>query len=382
MRRLLSSILFGLILGYSPFSGQAIYAQETDEQSERGSWPEPIFQDPELAERRELLLSHGVNPQPEEMIYFLNEGFSEKQLLGELPETPVLKSEIVNACIEELGVTGSVAAVPVLTQLVQKEFPPGVDRIVRMDFESVPIDEKKDAITFMKRALCLNSITALGYIGESAPIPVVLEAIRSETGTIFTTKGGISLGLMGSNEGIGPLVLLASEIESPSAVAAFDALYILTGQNYGVTQNTSLARRQLLLSQLKDWYEKEGAEAPVYRAEVLRRMKAPRITPQPDSSTLRGLLRMSRDVSSFEKRYAATEKLKGVAAERFDDLKSICLDEMEDLDIRRAAMLYLSGANPKKARRVLDRLEDDQNQSIAQYSISLQKDVREALEAN
>src|SRR5690606_14813019 len=89
--------------------------------------------------------------------------------------------------------------------------------------------------------------------------------------TAFITKGAVALGLMGSNDGLAPLVLLAREAESADSVAAFDSIFILTGRNYGYSVNTSIARRRQLIAELNQWFETEGHNFRVYPEEVERR---------------------------------------------------------------------------------------------------------------
>ena len=329
--------------------------------------------------RRQMLLSHGVNPLPADLLSFLQNGFNLTSLPKGLPDRPLMKSEIINAAIMELGITGVEESVPVLTQIAREQLPSACQRIVERDFEQVPIDQKDAQVALMKQVLSLNAITALGYIGDASAAQAILEQMRTQTATSFVTKGAIALGLMGNAEGLPSVVLLASDSTSDDSIAAFDTIYILTGRNYGYSVKTPLAKRRQLVAQMKEWFEKEGSSISVYRPDVLRRMNnPPKPFVDPADTSIRGLLRNSVDVTNYDARYYAREKLTRQAKDNFDELKSIVQDVNEELDVRRAAMQWLAIANPKKAKSVIRSQQDDENKTIAELARSLERDIDQA----
>lgn len=348
--------------------------------AQRMELPEPVIDDPGLAERRELLISHGIMPVPEEMIRFLRQGFDEEGIPAGLPTEPRLKIQVVNETIAELGISGAEVAVPILIEIMERNPPPAVERILARDFEPIPIQRRKNQIDLARRMLSLNAVTALGLIGDEEAAGPVLETMRTESATGFTTKGAIALGQMGRNDGLASLVLLASQVDNPDSVAAFQAIYVLTGRNYDYGENTSLARRRQIVDDLRTWFENEGSELPVYRAEVLRRAANPPPPEIVDPQSLRGLLRQSRDVTDFDKRYAVREKLQQIAPARLDDLEKIARDPYEDLDIRRAAMVWLAATDPEEAKSIIKKLEDDENPVIARLAETMRDDIEDAIE--
>lgn len=370
--------VYTLLLALAPLLLHAAQKPSTTDGS--GPWPATVMEDPDAGNRRQVLLSHGVNPYAADLIAFLNDGFRVDDLPKGLPKDPTMKTQVLNAAIVELGLTGAEEAVPILTRIARRDLPTGARAIVRRDFESLPVDTIDTQVKTVERALSLNAITALGFIGNRDAAPVILEMMRTEPATAFVTKGAISLGQMGMNDGIPAVVLLASDPASDDSVAAFETVYILTGRNYGYSIYTPMARRRELIAQLKQWLEQGGASEPIGRLDVMRRMQNPPRSEAPlDTASLRGLLRASVDIGDYDKRYAARETLTASAPQRFDELKLIVQDTREDLDIRRAAMQWLSISNPKKAKSIIDRQRKDENEVIAAFAVSLEKDIEDAI---
>lgn len=348
--------------------------------AQRPQWGTPVIDDPGGRDRRELLLSHGVNPDAASLVRFLREGFPPASV-NRLPQAPLLKSMVVDAAIAELGITAQESAVPVLIEIAERRLPPGIERIVRRDFEQSPIEIIDSEMQTMRRVLSLNAVVALGLIGDASASATILELMRTETGTAFITKGAVALGMMGSNEGLPSLVLLASRVESPDSPVAFRTIFTLTGRNYSVSENTSRARHRERAAQLLAWFEAGGKDHPVYRLDVMRRMNSAPTDEPLDPASLRGALRASRDITNYDRRWAARNTLREIAPYRFEELDVIARDPLEDLDIRRAAMNWLSATDPRKARRTIRRLATDENPIIAETAEVLDREIREALAA-
>lgn len=338
-------------------------------------WPRPIVDDPNLDDRRELLLRHGISPEGRDLLRFLREGFRESALPNGLPRNPPLKSTVVNAAIVELGVTGHRSAVPLLIEIADKKIPSGAERIINRDFEGIPLGEIDRQVERMHQFLSLNAIVALGLIGEPDAEEVITKRMTREGTPAFITRGALALGQMGSKKGISHLVSLAKDVESPDSVEAFRNIFILTGRNYGVTTNTSLARRREMVKQLGEWYSDNIDSLTIHRADVMRRLSNPPPELPAELGSLRGLLRKSRDLSDFDGRIAANRQLGRTASNSFDELRSITEDEMEDLDIRRAAMQWLASADPRRARSIIRRQTRDENETIAESARYLLEDI-------
>lgn len=372
MKARLCSILLLVLL----FAGGLI--QEVHAQSDR--WPRPIVSDPTQDVRRELLLSHGINPEPGSLIHFLRNGFDLKSLPRGLPQLPQLKSEIVNAAIVELGITAAESAVPLLIEIAEQHPPKGVATIIARDFEDSPIEMVDQEVLTMTRLLSLNAVMALGLIGDERAAPTILHLIRTEPGSAFITNGAEALALMGHNDGLGALVLLAASNDANESAAAFRSIFIVTGRNYGLTENSSIAKRRQLLEQLRSWFEERGHKEPIFRSEVLRRQEVPVLPDSIDPRSLRGLLRGSSDLTNYDRRYEARQELFGLAPQRFDELEKIATDPLEDLDIRRAAMRWMTVSNARAARSIIRRLRKDENPSIGDMAGVIEQDIPRYLE--
>jgi len=319
-----------------------------------------------------------VNTEAASLVFFLENGFPDNLANG-LPPKPLMKSEIVDAAIRELGGRAAPEGVPILQRIVRRDLPQSIERIIRRDFEAVPIEMLDEYLLRMRRVLSLNAIVALGEIGDPESAATILGVMRSETSTGFTTKGAIALGQMGRNDGIPAVAILASDPESGDSVAAFDALFHLTGRNYGYTDFTALGRRGEIVALMKQWLETEGKDFPVNRMDVKRRLASgvPLLPVDPES--LRGLLRASADAASYDNRWTAREQLRATSKGSFDELKAIVEDTREDLDIRRAAMSWLAAADPKEAISILRRQEKDRNPQISAFALSLKADIKDAI---
>lgn len=324
-----------------------------------------VIDDPTRPARHEALIAHGISPEPAELIGFLRDGFPE--LPRGLPETPDLKSELVLAAVAELGVIGAESAVPLLIEMVDESYPDGVEIIVRRDFESFPIDVAESYVLRMLRLVSDNAITSLGLIGDERSRDTLLNALESNNDN-RRINAAIALGQIGDGSGLPVLLEIVREFESPVAIEAFRAIYVITGRNYGFHNQTSLQKRQNLVEQYEQWLSENGDDPPVFRTETLRRSQDARVTRPPalDPNSLRGMLRNTYNVNDFDSRFYARRAMRNSARANFTELESIVRDEMEDIDIRRAAINWLAIANPKEARSVIRRQTNDENPLIAE----------------
>jgi hypothetical protein len=350
-------------------------------------WPSAVVADPGQASRREMLVSHGIRPLPEDLIRFLREGFPAPApgQQPNLPREPRRKIDVVDAAIQEMGLTAERSAVPVLLEIAARTGPGGVSSVLRRDVEDLPIEAADTQVALARRVLSLNAVVALGLIGDTSAEPAILNLMRTETGSAFVTRGAEALGLMGSSAGMASLVMLASQPDNEDSVAAFRSVFVLTGRNYGYTTNTPLARRRELISELRIWSETPEAAVPPQRADVLRRLDTPPLATPVDPTSLRGLLRASVTLGAntreeFDTRFEARRTLDRITRERYDELRAIAEDTREELDIRRAAIRWLAVANPRKARSIVRAQKKDENPSIAEVARVVEQDIPDYIE--
>ena len=362
-------------LAFGPAAATAQQNRQEDERRQRV----PTAVEATKQQRLEILMRHGVGEDTGSMVRFLERGFPREATPGGLPRHPLLKSEVISMAMMTLGDRRGQEAVPVLERIAKRDNPAGVRAIIDQDFEQVPMEGRAEQVALMERALSLNAIAALGHIGDERAAPTVLEVMRKESGTAFTTRGAMALGRMGRSDGLPAVVLLASDYESNDSAEAFRTIYYLTGRNYGYNEFTAMARRRVLVQQLNEWFEKEGKDVEVRRTDVQRRSQAPPRREAIDPTSLRGALRESMNMRSFDARYEARVVLERIAEDRFDDLRAIVEDPYEDLDIRRAAMTWLGAVDARRARSIIRRQRNDENETIAEFARSMERDLDEAI---
>jgi HEAT repeat protein len=330
-------------------------------------------------ERHAALISHGVNTTPGALLHFVQNGFSDAALARGLPREPRVKTEVMNYAIQELGYQQVIAAVPLLTSLLDGDGTPGMQRVLQFDAEPLPIagvmEYRAELFTFLR----FNAMVALGLIGEPEGIPAVRALIERENRAGFLAEGAIALALMGDAGTLDRLARRAAETTGEEQEVCFGAIFLLTGRNYGVTEETSVARRKQHVADLRAWMQTPEARAEIARRDVLRRRATGAQIPEVPVNTLRGALRATRQFDDYERRYAARQRLRTIAPASTDELRALCLDPLEDNDIRVAAMDWYAASSPEEARRTIRRLRDDENPPVRQRAHLLLEEINRAL---
>lgn len=332
------------------------------------------------AERHEILLAHGIDTTPTAMMAFLREGFSADIESRGLPQAPRNKTDVVNRTVEELGFQRVSEAVPMLTAIVDNEFPTGAAAVIRRDVENLPLNDADAREVDFRTLVRLNAIVALGLIGDPSAAGAVSRAMQRETGAGFVTEGAIALGLMDDPAGLPALVTLAKSAPAEYLEGIYGAVFILTGRNYGVTSQTAPARQRTVQAELAAWSQANTATLPLGRGEILRRRAVGYTVPAAPLETLRGALKASRDPRSYDARYAANLRLRTLVPGSVDEVRAIAEDETEDTDVRWAAMEWFAATQPREARKVLGRIADrDEVVALRDRARFLLEDVRKSL---
>ena len=314
---------------------------------------------------RELLMSLGVNPDVTSMLSLLEEGIPAAAVERGLPAVPKYRIEAVSAAIQELGITGDWRATRVLADIATEKLPLGVQRILDRDLESQPIqlyDKSKYAFT---RVLTQNAVVALGLLGDPNGLPALREVLRAEHPAEVRYECAIALGLLGSNEGFLSLGTLAQSKVAVESIAAFDGIYFLTGRNYGVWRETSIARREEAVRELQAWLAMDGRNVQPIRSEVLRRRLEGPPKAMADPGSLRALLRTTRNPVSQAERITARNAIYSRPQGISDEFRLMALDPMEDSDIRCEAARWYTMAEPEKSKAMLRRLRKDPNPMVS-----------------
>ena len=315
------------------------------------------------------------------MIAFLQNGFSQEAIRRSLPAEPVVKSEVANKAIEELGLSQSREAVPILMQIAAGEIPPGVALLLRQDVEMLPVRDADFLVGRYQQALRRNACVALGLIGDPAAADTILATMRQISDPVMVSEGAVALGLLGDSRGLLPLIAAVRDPEDPGLASVFAAIFYLTGRNYDITEVTPVARRREAVDQFREWYEADGRDLQPARSEILRRRERGIEVPPLPVEDLRGALRATRDMDNYDRRYAGRERLRQLGPGAAPQLRQIAVDPLEDLDIRRAAMTYYAGADSAQARKDMKSLaKKDENPIIREHAESLIADIDQALE--
>lgn len=321
--------------------------------------------------RTEMLVSHGVDPEPVPMVAFLKGGFGEEMLLRGLPSLPENKAQVVDAAIKELGVQRDPLAVGVLSQLARGELPRGVETVLSRDLERQPVGMRDQALEACRLVFKSNAVVALGLIGDESALPAIRDALATSSDPQTRIECAVAMALMGSGEGLPALVELAGAEDARVSGAAFDALFYATGRNHGVWRETSEQRRRTAAGELAAWYRGQGIILAVNPADVLRRrMEGPPRPVSPEGS-LRALLRATRNPLDQAARMDARERLAESGAAHREEFRALALDPDEDSDIRAEAARWYSMLEPKASRTVLRKLLKDENEPVANTAKTL-----------
>jgi hypothetical protein len=314
---------------------------------------------------RDLLMACGVNPDVDSMLRLLQEGIppeAEKRGLAGLPK---YKCEAVSAAIQELGVKGDWRATSTLSEIARGQMPLGVQRILDRDLESTAIQLYDTTKAGFIRVLTQNAVVSLGLLGDENGLPALRDVLRGNHPAEVRYECAIAMGMLGSSEGFLTLSSLAQSSAAVESIAAFDGIYFLTGRNYGVWRETSIARREEAVRSLQAWVTSEGRNVKPIRTDILRRRIEGPPAAMPDPGSLRSLLRTTRNPVNQAERIKARNAIYGRPQGVSDEFRQLALDPMEDSDIRCEAARWYAMAQPKKAKDMLHRMRKDPNPSVA-----------------
>ncbi|MDX2175355.1 MAG: HEAT repeat domain-containing protein [Candidatus Sumerlaeia bacterium] len=328
---------------------------------------------PRPPDRRELLTTHGVDPEAEALAAFLEAGFPPGFTV---PPTPELKTQIVLSAIQEAGIGGHRALAPLLQRLAIGEPTPGVRSILERDLERQPIGMHDTVRAGFLRLVVRNATVSLGLLGDPASRPALEQVLAAADEPATRLEAAIALAMTGSGAGLSYVVEAAASDDRPLASAAFQAAYYITARNYGVTSVTSDARLDQHRGQLREWAASDAARGFAPSAPDVRRRRAagPPAPPAPEPDTLRALLRDTRNPFDQQRRIAARNRLIELRAASLAEFRALAQDVLEDVDIRTEALRwYALVESPRELRRAARRLAKDRDAEVAQLAERLAK---------
>lgn len=325
---------------------------------------------PEEAELR----AAGIEPTPENCLALLVRGLPSGVDPQRLPPRPVEKTQLAVDAMAILAKVRAKNAVEPLIQIARQEFPPGIEQLLEIDLRQTAPEDRSNFRQKAAAILQYNAINALGLIGDRRALSVVRAVYDAETRTAPKIQYALSLACLGDAHGVEFLVQVIGLANRRESAAAAKAFAMITGQDFGYTDQTPIKKRKRLSKEYAEWWRAHGAQLRIDPAAVLRRRLAPEPSSMYQPRSTRDLLRLSSlyfDIDHKKNTVEARERLAAAGSALNPELEAIMFDEMEDLNIRLEAMNWYYEFNRAKARDVFKRLRRDANPEIADKASSL-----------
>ncbi len=313
------------------------------------------------------LQSHGLAPTPAACLKFLQEGFPPSVDVSKLPETPPEKSQLAVDAMAILAKQRYRAAVDTLIRIAAQDLPKGVEQLLEFDLRHTAPDQRQQ---FRQRGLEIlqyNAVNSLGLIGDKRALPQVRAVYEKETRTAPKIQYALALACLGDAHGVDFLVRVIQEQNRRESAAAAKAFSMITGQDFGYTDQTPIKKRRQLARTYQLWWAQNRQTFSLEPEKVLER----RLAPPPPASytprTTRDLLRLSSQYFDLEEKpkvLEAREKIAAAGPALNPELEKIMFDELEDLNIRLEAMNWYYEINRSKAREAFRRLRRDANPEV------------------
>ena len=335
---------------------------------------EAVLQNPEVTDLR----NHGVSLDPASLLQLLERGIPDSAMRRGLPDKPHEKSQLAVYAMARLAAAKHADAVPALIGIAALNPPPGVEALLRIDIQNTSPENREE---FRRRALKLlqfNAINALGLIGDTAALAVMRAAFNEERHPAARIQHAISMANVGDPGGVDFLVQVMQMMNRRESAAAARAFYIITGQDFGYTENTALKMRGPKAKEYANWWRANRAAFQVDREGVSRRRLEPSPMPAFQPRNTRDLVKLSAYYFDFNNQYRTFEarrQLEQAGKTLNNDFLRLMNDEAEDLDVRLEAMNWFYEFNRGDARRALRRLRSDENPEVVDKANSLLEQI-------
>ncbi len=323
------------------------------------------LQDPEGA----ALRGHGIGLTNRDLVTFLEKGFPRNLDAARMPERPQEKSQLAVYAMARLAQAKATEAVPVLVSIAAMNLPEGVAGLVRIDVNQTSPGSREDFRQKAIRILQFNAINALGIIGDPLALPVVRAAFANESSPGARIQYAITMAALGDAGGTDALVGIIQAANRRESAAAARAFYIITGQDFGFTENTPIRARKTRAAAYAQWWQANRMSFRPDREAVAARRIEPVKMPAFQPRSTRDLLKLSAFYFDFSNRFRtfeARDRISQAGRTMNPDLLRIMNDPMEDLDVRMEAMNWYFEFNRTESRKVFQRLRRDENPEIAE----------------
>jgi len=342
--------------------------------------------DRKLEESRKLLTDAGISPDPADLVEFVKNGSPSDVNRQFFQENGLPLTQAIISSIQLLSLEKPDGAFPLFIQTARGEFTPGQNAFVEQDAMSIARslqEKKKESLhLFLK----YNAINALGLMGNSEALPALQEIFQETDVDLIKIKAALSMASLGYGGGIEYLVHMVDNKDRTLAVEATQALSLVTGKDLDYTLFTPVSRRKRTIDEVEEWWKKNGEFFRPDGVEIRARRLARRAAPSPSPGSVRGLIliaslpQFAAGTSESGEEWTvidARERLAALGTGILPELRPLCLDREEDLNIRMEALRRFTRlATWEESRDVLKQAKKDKNPEIKELAKNLLKDLK------
>lgn len=338
---------------------------------------------PKIVDPQRALETHGVNGASKDLIAFLERGIS-KDKVGRLPKEPTEKCQLAIDAMARLAKARSRESVPVLIQIASTQLPQGVELLLDIDLGKTSPESRPEYRETALRLLQFNAVNALGLIGDPQGGEIVRAVFARETNPAARIQHALSMGCLGDPAGLDFLIEQIELLNRRESAAAARVFTMVTGQDFGYTENTALRARRPKARQYREWWKQNRAQFAVNPDEVIKRRLEPKTPLAYQPRTPRDLLKLAACYFDFDNSLGskdARKRIKDSGPAMNSELQRLASDPMEDLDVRMEAMNWYYEINRTDARNLMTKLRRDENSEIVDKAVTLLEQIEDKTSA-
>ncbi|MGI8907796.1 MAG: hypothetical protein ACR2IE_15045 [Candidatus Sumerlaeaceae bacterium] len=325
------------------------------------------------------LRSCGISLTNEALVAFLQRGVPD---VSALPEEPQEKCQLIIDAMAKLAEAKAKEAVLTLQQIASVDPPAGVLQMLEHDLGRTAPEGREEFKNRALRLLQYNAVNALSLIGDKNSTQLIRSVSKSETNAAARIQYAICLASLGDASGVGDLVAVIQRENRRESAAAARAFMIITGQDFGYSENTPLRARKARAAMYSQWWRSNAKDFQVDVAAMNQRRQQPYTTAQYQPRNTRDLLKLASNYFDFgnaTKALEARKALKDSGTSINGELERIAQDANEDLNVRMEAMNWYYESNRAQAKSLMKRLRRDENPEIADKANVLLEQIEEDL---
>ncbi len=334
---------------------------------------EKLLQDPEIGQLR----SHGIGVDAPSLIRLLEVGLSD-EVRKSMPDKPSEKCQLAVYAMARLASAKSEAALPALLGIAAMNPPAGVESLLKYDTEQTSPESRTEFRIRALKLLQFNAVNALGIIGDTAALAVVRAVFQQEQHPAARIQHAISLASLGDSSGVGFLTQAIGAENRRESAAAARAFFIITGQDFGYTENTAAKKRGGIAAEYANWWKQNAGNFQVDRNAVAKRRYEPTPMPTFQPRNTRDLIKLSAyyfDFNNQFRTFEARSQIANAGKQLNNDLLELMNDDSEDIDVRTEAMNWYYEFNRADARKALRGLRKASDPEIADKANALLEQI-------